>query len=127
MSPCGEFNISPSQLPLPPNLNLARMIALVTGARVNLGFHTALRLLRCGACVIASTRYPYDAQKRCLKEKDWEEWNDRLRIIGADFRTAKDVFQLVKETETILRECSYIVYKTSGSALAPPFVLAKAE
>ena len=100
--PCGDFNMSSSALSTPQHLNLKGFVALVTGARVNLGFHTALRLLRCGAHVIATSRYPYDAQHRYRAEKDWNEWHDRLRIVGADFRTARDVFQLVKETQEIL-------------------------
>ncbi|KAF8735592.1 hypothetical protein AX14_001842 [Amanita brunnescens Koide BX004] len=93
---CGEFNISSSAISLPSNLDLRGKTAVVTGGRVNLGFHTALRLLRCGARVIVSTRYPRDALERYRKEHDAEEWISRLMILGADFRTAKDVFALIK-------------------------------
>ena len=79
-------------------------IALVTGGRVNLGYHTALRLLRCGANVIVSSRYPQDAELRYRGEFASESWIDRLRIVGADFRTAKDVFRLVNTIKEILDE-----------------------
>ncbi|PPQ97009.1 hypothetical protein CVT26_006446, partial [Gymnopilus dilepis] len=94
--PCGDFNISSSSLSLPPALGLTGRTALVTGGRVNLGYHTALRLLRCGASVIVSSRYPKDAETRYMAESDSDVWKERLRIIGADFRAAKDVFSLIK-------------------------------
>ncbi|ORY15981.1 hypothetical protein BCR34DRAFT_622577 [Clohesyomyces aquaticus] len=102
--PCGIFNHSSSLLSTPAHLSLPpTFTALVTGARVNLGFHTALRLLRCGARVIATSRYPRDAVTRYLAKKDSGEWRDRLRVVGADFRCARDAFQLVGETKGCLR------------------------
>jgi NAD(P)-dependent dehydrogenase (short-subunit alcohol dehydrogenase family) len=101
--PCGAFNFSSSELSKPPRLSLPQdFVALVTGARINLGFHTALRLLRCGARVIATTRYPRDAVTRYLKEIDSADWKDRLKVVGADFRSAADAFSLVHETKRCL-------------------------
>jgi NAD(P)-dependent dehydrogenase (short-subunit alcohol dehydrogenase family) len=105
--PCGAFNFSSSEFSKPPRLSLPHnFIALVTGARINLGFHTALRLLRCGARVIATTRYPRDAVTRYLKEPDSVEWKDRLKVVGADFRSAADAFGLVHETKRCLETWS---------------------
>ncbi|KAI0021646.1 NAD(P)-binding protein [Xylariomycetidae sp. FL0641] len=101
---CGEFNLAGSNLSLPPKLDLTGKVALVTGARVNLGFHVALRLLRCGARVIVSTRYPQDALTRYQSEKDAGDWTERLRIVGADFRAAKDAFDLVERIGFIVQE-----------------------
>jgi hypothetical protein len=39
-------------------------ISLVTGARQKIGYRCALKLLRCGSAVIATTRFPHDAAKR---------------------------------------------------------------
>lgn len=99
---CGDFNLAERALSLPENLSLHGRTALVTGGRTNLGFHTALRLLRCGAFVIASSRYPEDALSRYRAEFGFEAWADRLRIVGADFRTARDAFALVEATRGIL-------------------------
>ncbi|TQN70865.1 hypothetical protein CSHISOI_04605 [Colletotrichum shisoi] len=85
-----------------PHKTLPSMTALVTGGRTNLGFHTALRLLRCGAFVVASSRYPEDALSRYRAEFGFDAWSDRLRIVGADFRTARDAFALVEATRGIL-------------------------
>jgi NAD(P)-dependent dehydrogenase (short-subunit alcohol dehydrogenase family) len=104
---CGAFNFSSSELSKPARLSLpGSFVALVTGARINLGFHTALRLLRCGARVIATTRYPRDAVTRYLKEEDSFEWKDRLKVVGADFRSAADAFALVHETKRCLETWS---------------------
>ncbi|TVY42560.1 Uncharacterized protein LSUB1_G001218 [Lachnellula subtilissima] len=101
---CGDFNLASSNLSLPSNLQLVSKTALVTGARIHLGFHTALRLLRSGAKVIISSRYPLNAASRYLAEPDSENWGDSLKIIGADFRAARDVFQLVECVKEILKE-----------------------
>jgi hypothetical protein len=79
----------------PSNLDRHSKTAIATGGRVNLGFHTALRLLCCGTRVIVSTRYPRDALERYRNEHDAAQWISRLRIMGADFKTA-NVFALVK-------------------------------
>lgn len=102
--PCGEFNLAGSSASLPHNLRLEGKTALVTGARINLGFHVVLRLLRCGASVIASTRYPRDAVARYEEQPDSVDWMGRLRVVGADFRTANDAFALVGQTKSILQE-----------------------
>ncbi|KAJ3537729.1 hypothetical protein NMY22_g5480 [Coprinellus aureogranulatus] len=103
-NPCGEFNVSSSALSLPTNLDLTGKIAIVTGGRVNLGYHTALRLLRCGARVVVSSRYPYDAEARYSAEPDFNQLKERLKIVGADFRTAKDVFALIESVKKCLKE-----------------------
>jgi NAD(P)-dependent dehydrogenase (short-subunit alcohol dehydrogenase family) len=93
-SPCGDFNIAQRELSNPSLLRLDGMKALVTGGRVNLGYATSLNLLRCGARVVVSTRYPRDAEARYLGEPDSQNWGKRLKIVGADFRTAQDAFDL---------------------------------
>lgn len=88
--PCGAFNHASSQLSMPPRLTLPRTFtALVTGARVNLGYHTALRLLRCGAQVIATTRYPHDAIVRYIQEPDSHLWEGQTQGGGRRFQVCK--------------------------------------
>ncbi|KAJ4990930.1 hypothetical protein SVAN01_03501 [Stagonosporopsis vannaccii] len=104
-TPCGAFNLASSHISTPSALILQpKFTALVTGARINLGYHTTLRLLRCGARVLATTRYPKDAMARYVQENDYPEWKTRLRILGADFRSASDVFALVRDTRRCLRD-----------------------
>jgi NAD(P)-dependent dehydrogenase (short-subunit alcohol dehydrogenase family) len=96
--PCGDFNVAESSISLPDQLRPylpTPFTAVVTGARVNLGYYTTLRLLRAGAFVLATSRYPYDAQERYKTEADCGAWIARLRVVGADFRSARDAFELV--------------------------------
>lgn len=108
---CGDFNLAGSRMSLPEMLDLRGKTALVTGGRVNLGFYTALRLLRCGAKVIVSSRYPHDTLVRYQRQPDCDSWIDsRLHIVGADFRTARDAFALAAEVRNIL-----VTWSTGGS------------
>jgi len=67
-------------------------------------YHTALRLLRCGSKVIVTSRYPRDAEARYLAESDSAKWSEQLKIVGADFRSASDVFHLVAVVQACLRQ-----------------------
>lgn len=86
------------------NLSLNDKSVLVTGGRLNLGCHTAIRLLHCRARVIVTSRYPLDAGRRYRERTDFPEWQERLRIVGADFRTDRDVFRLAVVVRKILAE-----------------------
>ena len=51
--------------------DLAGRVALVTGARVKIGYRCALKLLRCGATVIATSRFAADCARRYALEDDF--------------------------------------------------------
>lgn len=68
--------------------------AIVTGGRVNIGYATALRLLRLGAEVAVTTRFPRDCLRRYGKEEDSEQWLSRLSVYGSDFRSVPLVAEL---------------------------------
>ena len=61
-------------------------VALVTGGRIKIGYQIALRLLRDGARVIVTTRFPQDAARRFAAEEDAPLWRDRLTLYGLDLR-----------------------------------------
>mmetsp|Transcript_17141 Transcript_17141/g.36793 ORF Transcript_17141/g.36793 Transcript_17141/m.36793 type:complete len:1424 (-) Transcript_17141:213-4484(-) len=65
--------------------DLSGYTAVVTGGRCKIGYEACLMLLRAGAFVVTSTRFPRCAAKRFAAEKDVEEWADRLHIYGVDF------------------------------------------
>jgi NAD(P)-dependent dehydrogenase (short-subunit alcohol dehydrogenase family) len=65
--------------------------ALITGARIKIGFQTALKLLRDGAEVVATTRFPRDAARRYVQEPDFEQWKDRLTLYPLDLRNPRAV------------------------------------
>jgi NAD(P)-dependent dehydrogenase (short-subunit alcohol dehydrogenase family) len=65
--------------------------ALITGGRVKIGFQTSLKLLRDGARVLVTTRFPQDAALRYRGERDCTDWLDRLQIYGLDLRDVPGV------------------------------------
>eukprot|EP00128_Syssomonas_multiformis_P016444 Colp12_sorted_trinity150504_noHs@22212 len=79
---CASFNFSKRD----EIVDMTGKVCLVTGARVKIGYRCALKLLRCGAFVIATSRFPYDTAQRYAKEADYEKWKDRLHVHGLDFR-----------------------------------------
>ena len=84
---CGDFNYSKRDRVV----NLEGKTALITGARVKIGYAVALKLLRAGANVIVTTRFPHDAAKRYSSEQDFHRWEDRLHLYGMDLRNLKSV------------------------------------
>jgi NAD(P)-dependent dehydrogenase (short-subunit alcohol dehydrogenase family) len=66
--------------------NLQGKTALVTGARVKIGYQTCLKLLRAGCTVIATTRFPNAAAATYRQEPDFAKWQHRLQIFGLDLR-----------------------------------------
>ncbi|HSI82544.1 MAG TPA: SDR family oxidoreductase [Candidatus Methylacidiphilales bacterium] len=67
-------------------VDLAGRTALLTGGRIKIGYQMALRLLRDGARVIVTSRFPQDAASRFGREPDFAAWSERLRIYGLDLR-----------------------------------------
>ena len=79
---CGDFNyIKRFQ-----TANVKGQIAVITGSRLKIGYHITLMLLRGGATVIATTRFPVDSALRFSKEPDFMDWSNRLKIHGLDLR-----------------------------------------
>ena len=66
--------------------DMSNKICLVTGGRVKIGFQCCLKLLRCGATVIATSRFPCDAAKRFAAQTDFDDWKDRIHVYGLDLR-----------------------------------------
>lgn len=79
---CGDFNYAKRF----QTANLSGQVVLVTGSRLKIGYHITLMLLRAGATVIATTRFPVDSALRYAKESDFETWGHRLKIHGLDLR-----------------------------------------
>lgn len=66
--------------------SLVGKVAVVTGSRVKIGFQVCLKLLRAGAVVIATTRFPNFAAAAYRGEDDFHVWKDRLHLYGLDLR-----------------------------------------
>lgn len=98
---CGDFNFKMRDF----SFDLSGKFALVTGGRVKIGFEICLKLLRSGAHVIVTTRFPVDARKRFQSEVDSSNWFDRLDLRGVDFRFTSGVedfcFSILKDYKRI--------------------------
>ena len=79
---CSEFNYAKRF----QTADLTGQVAVVTGSRLKIGYHITLLLLRSGATVVATTRFPVDSALRFSKEEDFNQWSDRLHIQGLDLR-----------------------------------------
>jgi len=79
---CGDFNYAKRF----QTADLTGQVALVTGSRLKIGYHITLMMLRAGATVIATTRFPVDSALRYSKEEDYDVWGHRLKIHGLDLR-----------------------------------------
>ena len=79
---CGDFNYAKRF----QTADLTDQVAVVTGSRLKIGYHIVLILLRSGASVVATTRFPVDSALRFSKEEDYMDWCDRLHIHGLDLR-----------------------------------------
>lgn len=79
---CGDFNYAKRF----QTTDLAGQVAVITGSRLKIGYHITLMLLRAGATVVATTRFPVDSALRFSKEEDFTQWGHRLKIHGLDLR-----------------------------------------
>lgn len=68
--------------------------ALLTGGRAKIGMYIALMLLRDGAELTITTRFPRDAARRFARQTDADDWLHRLTIVGIDLRDPAQVVAL---------------------------------
>lgn len=79
---CATFNYSKRN----ESVDMKGKVCIVTGGRTKIGYRAVLKLLRCNAQVIATTRFPVDAAQRFKDEKDSANWIQNLHVYGLDFR-----------------------------------------
>ena len=68
--------------------------ALLTGGRAKIGMYIALALLRDGADLTITTRFPKDAARRFRSMPDSGDWLHRLTVVGIDLRQIGQVLAL---------------------------------
>lgn len=113
---CAEFNFfKRTEL-----ADLSGRIALLTGGRVKIGYQAGLKLLRCGARLIVTTRFPRDSAQRYSREPDYEQWADRLTIYGLDLRNPLAVESLCKHLLDTLPRLDFIVNNACQTVRRPP-------
>jgi NAD(P)-dependent dehydrogenase (short-subunit alcohol dehydrogenase family) len=112
---CGDFNYAKRE----QTADLGGHYALVTGARVKIGFQAALKLLRAGAHVVVTTRFPVDAASRYAKEADFGDFRARLTVFGLDLRHTPSVELFTRFVGERLPRLDYIVNNACQTVRRP--------
>jgi NAD(P)-dependent dehydrogenase (short-subunit alcohol dehydrogenase family) len=113
---CGDFNHARRA----PEADLSGRTALVTGARVKIGYQAAIMLLRSGARVIVLTRFPVDAAARYAREPDFADWGDRLEIHGIDLRHTPSVELLCAKLLAEHDRLDFLINNACQTVRRPP-------
>ena len=100
--------------------DLRGRVALLTGGRVKIGYQAGLKLLRAGARLIVTTRFPRDSAARYAKELDFSEWGHRLEIFGLDLRHTPSVEAFCDELLATRDGLDFIVNNACQTVRRPP-------
>ena len=100
--------------------DLSGRVALLTGARVKIGYQAGIKLLRCGAELVVTTRFPRDAAARYAREDDFDQWGHRLRIYGLDLRHTPSVEAFCVEMLRTKDRLDIIINNACQTVRRPP-------
>jgi NAD(P)-dependent dehydrogenase (short-subunit alcohol dehydrogenase family) len=114
-TPCGDFNWQKRT----QSADLSGRVALITGSRVKIGYQAAIMLLRAGAHVIVTTRFPHDAAQRYARETDFPLWRERLEIYGLDLRHTPSVEVFAKHIAGKLERLDFIINNACQTVRRP--------
>ena len=104
-----------------PEMDLTGRRALLTGGRAKIGMYIALMLLRAGADVTITTRFPRDAVRRFASMDDHADWADRIHVVGVDLRDPAQVVALADEVaaagplDILINNAAQTVRRSPGS------------
>jgi NAD(P)-dependent dehydrogenase (short-subunit alcohol dehydrogenase family) len=113
---CAEFNF----LKRTERADLRGRMALLTGGRVKIGYQAGLKLLRCGAHLIVTTRFPRDSAARYAREPDFADWGNRLEIFGLDLRHTPSVEEFCRELLATKPRLDFIINNACQTVRRPP-------
>nr|WP_246197254.1 SDR family oxidoreductase [Pseudoxanthomonas sacheonensis] len=113
---CAEFNFAKrTEL-----ADLSGRVALLTGGRVKIGYQAGLKLLRAGAHLIVTTRFPRDSAARYAQEPDFEQWSHRLEVFGLDLRHTPSVEAFCRELSAKYPRLDFIINNACQTVRRPP-------
>jgi len=115
-SDCGDFNYRKRS----QSADLRGRVALISGARVKIGYQAAIMLLRAGARVLVTTRFPRDAAERYAREKDYDSWGGRLQIYGLDLRHTPSVEAFAKQLGESESRLDFVLHNACQTVRRPP-------
>ena len=100
--------------------SLKGQVALITGSRLKIGYQATLMMLRAGARVIATTRFPVDSARRFATETDFADWGDRLQIFGLDLRHTPSVEIFARYIEQTVDRLDILINNAAQTVRRPP-------
>ena len=100
--------------------DLRGRVALLTGGRVKIGYQAGIKLLRAGAHLIVTTRFPRDSAARYAQEADFAEWGHRLEIFGLDLRHTPSVEAFCRHLLATRERLDFIVSNACQTVRRPP-------
>jgi NAD(P)-dependent dehydrogenase (short-subunit alcohol dehydrogenase family) len=95
-------------------------VALLTGGRVKIGYQAGLKLLRAGAELIVTTRFPNDSAQRYAREPDFAQWSHRLEVFGLDLRHTPSVEAFCNELLATRPRLDFIINNACQTVRRPP-------
>lgn len=113
---CADFNFAKRT----ESADLRGRVALLTGGRVKIGYQAGLKLLRAGAELIVTTRFPRDSAARYAEEPDFGEWGHRLQIFGLDLRHTPSVEAFCHELVASRARLDFIINNACQTVRRPP-------
>lgn len=114
--PCAELNYEKRF----QTACLKGRVAVITGARLKIGYQSALMMLRAGARVVATTRFPHDAAQRFSREPDFAEWGERLRVHGLDLRHSPSVEIFARYLSHTYERLDILINNAAQTVRRPP-------
>ncbi len=114
--PCAELNFSKRT----ETADLRGRVALLTGGRVKIGYQAGLKLLRAGAELIVTTRFPRDSAARYAAEPDFAEWGHRLEVFGLDLRHTPSVEAFCSQLLATRPRLDFIINNACQTVRRPP-------
>ncbi|MEU9607395.1 SDR family NAD(P)-dependent oxidoreductase [Streptomyces sp. NPDC048057] len=94
--------------------------ALLTGGRVKIGFQLALMMLRDGAEVLVTSRFPQDALRRFRAVAGSGAWLDRLTVIAVDLRDPRQVIGVCERLHEGGEPLDILVNNAAQTVRRPP-------
>ncbi|KUO10146.1 SDR family NAD(P)-dependent oxidoreductase [Streptomyces sp. DSM 15324] len=93
---------------------------LLTGGRVKIGFQLALMMLRDGAEVQVTSRFPHDTVRRFRAEPGSDRWLERLTVLAVDLRDPRQVLGLCEDLRAEGRPLDILVNNAAQTVRRPP-------
>jgi hypothetical protein len=112
---CGELNFRKRT----ETADLRGRVALLTGGRVKIGYQAGIKLLRAGAQLIVTTRFPRDAATRYAQEPDFDDWGGRLEVFGLDLRHTPSVEGFCEHLSSTRDRLDFIVNNACQTVRRP--------